>query len=212
MRKSLASVKIGQSTPQQALQSVVHQLAKELSEQQFCFLLDYFQTKHTKGQLSGAKQLLLQALCAVRSPAKQDTREQQQQPGQTQYLDPSSAISNKTPAAGVGPALAQTWQQQQQQDIKSQVSKAAAGTAGHAQDIRFSRDQHTPPPAAVQHKQVLSAQHLLQQQQVLVTPGSCLTAGTSGSQAAAATAGVDAPVKGSSKWRAFKQALPPLQV
>lgn len=183
----------------------MHQLAKELSEQQFCLLLDYFQTKHTKGQLSGAKQLLLQALCAVRSPAKQDTRKQQQQPDQTQYLGPSSAITNKTFAAGVSPALAHTWQQQQRLDLQSHIQKAAAAPAGLAQDVGSARDQHTPPPAAVQHKQSVSAQHEQQQhqqQQVLVTPA--------GSQAAAV--GVDAPVKGNSRWQAFKQGLLPLQV
>lgn len=200
MRKSLAAVKTGESTPQQALQSVVQQLSKELSEQQFSLLVEHFQTKHTKGKLCAAKQLLLQALCAVRVPSTHDTR--QQQPDQSCH-HPISTISSKTSAAAhISPVVLQPWQSKQEvfRGLPLAAAAAAVGSAA-AFDASTSRDQNTPLGAVHQQLLLQQQQHQQQQQNTQHRPGS-------GTQ----TAAIAASAAGSNRHQAFRQSLSQLQV
>lgn len=71
VRGSLKLVQRGELTPQQALKSVVHRLAEELTESQYQNLIAYFRTKDIKGQLAPAKQLLLRHLTTAKSTRPQ---------------------------------------------------------------------------------------------------------------------------------------------
>jgi hypothetical protein len=198
VRKGLAAIKTGESTPQQALQSVVRQLSKELSEQQFSLLVDHFQTKHTKGKLCAAKQLLLQALCAVRVPKTHDTREQQ--PDQS-CPNHSSTISSKTSAVvPISPVFLQPCRSKQEDFFALPSTAAAAVVASAAtRDTSRPRDQNNPLGAV--HQQLLSEQQ--QQQQA--------TQHNAGSDTPTAAA-LAACTAGSSRHEAFRQSLSPLQV
>ena len=158
-------VKSGQTTPQQALQQVVQQLASELTDQQFSLLLEEIEFKRSRGSLSGAKQLLLESLCTVRHSQTnrnlQDAFDQQQD---VRHKGPSSNSSKHSTAGVVSPAFWHTSQQQQQKDCvkTSTFAAAAAAAATSGRDISPGRDQgqcSTPQHAPVKQ------QHSQQQQQ-----------------------------------------------
>jgi hypothetical protein len=209
VRRSLQAVRAGKATPQQALQSAVQQLSAELSQQQFATIVDYFSAKHTQGQLSGAKQLLLQALCTVNQQQQQQQPRRQDQQQQAKPC-PDSLLSSKTSAPGtVTPAFQQQPPQQQhhQQQHYQKSFPGLPAAAGNTQDVRRSRDQSTPP-GPFQHLQQLTSaqQHQRPQQQQGTQQIPCTDSQQQDAPPLAAAAA------GGGKCRAFKQGLSPLQV
>lgn len=204
MRRSLQAVRAGKATPQQALQSAVQQLAAELSEQQFSTIVDYFSAKHTQGQLSGAKQLLLQALCTVKQQQQPHRQDQQAK----LCPDPGSLLSSKTSAPGtVSPAFLQPQHQHHHQQHHQHHQQAFPGltAARDTQGVRRCRDQSTPPGPFQHLQQLPSAQ---QQQQQQYKQGAQQSPSTNlQQQDAPASAAADG-----GKCQAFKQGLSPLQV
>lgn len=206
VRRSLQAVRAGKATPQQALQSAVQQLAAELSEDQFSTIVDYFSAKHTQGQLSGAKQLLLQALCTVKQQQQQPRRQALQDQQQAKLCpDPGSLLSSKTSAPGtVSPAFQQPQQQHHHQQHHQQAFPGLTA-ARDTQDVRRYRDQSTPLGPFQHLQQLTSAQ---QQQQQPQQQGTQQNPSTNRQQQ-------DAPasaVADGGKCQAFKQGLSPLQV
>lgn len=184
VKRSLSRVASGRDTPQQALQTVVQQLHQELSGQQFQQLVDYFKFKQTTGQLTAAKQLLLQLLCAVRIPASGHATYKEQ--GQ-QY---SATLCNSKAAAASSAGCLQSLQHQQQHAALEETAQVAAASSAADTSSR-RRDQALSPAGPSQQQELRSALPNFYSS----TPAASVAA--SGS---------------SSKALAFRQSLSPLQL
>jgi hypothetical protein len=164
------------------LQTVVQQLFAELSGQQFQQLVDYFKFKQTTGQLTAARQLLLQLLCAVRIPATgHGTHKEQVQ----QY----SATPCNSIAAAASPADSLQVPQHQQHTARNKTGQVTA--ASSTVDTSSSRRDQVLSPAGASQQQELS----------LALP--TFYSSTPAANVAASS---------SSKALAFRQSLSPLQL